>query len=329
MRKTLLFSLIICCFSAISQAQSPLFSDDIPLEMTLSVDLEGLFADRLLDDPDYRPARISLSEASTVKDIPVRVKVGGNFRKNPNHCEFPPLRLKFEKNDTRRSLFTGNKKLKLVTPCAGNDYVLKEYLVYKMYQELSEESFEVRLAKVTLADQGSDTKPRSFLGFLIEDDDKVASRTGSDVKEMELAESDYERTHITRLAVFQYMIGNRDWDLTLLKNIKLLQREEQFFALPYDFDFSGIVAPPYVIDHMGSDLSELRSFAFVCRSKEELEEAIETVSNTIPVWKKMMKDFDLLAKGERSRMLRFIKFFEKKAQKPEKLIDEFAARCKN
>lgn len=329
MHKTIFLSLIIYCFSTISAAQSPLFSDDIPLEMTLSVDMEGLFSDRLLDDPEYRPGRISLSEASTIKDIPVRVKVGGNFRKNPNHCDFPPLKLKFHKDDTKNSLFTGNKKLKLVTPCASADFVLKEYLVYKMYQELSDKSFEVRLVKVTLADRGSDSKPRSFTGFLIEDDDKVALRNGFEVKKLKVSESDYERSHITRMAVFHYLIGNRDWDLVLLKNIKLLQRGEQFVALPYDYDFTGIVAPPYVVDHMGGEINELRLFAPICRSKEELAEAIETVGNKIPVWENMIRDFDLLAKGERKRMLRFIKFFAKKARKPEKLIEEFAARCKN
>jgi hypothetical protein len=329
MQKIILTSLLIGSILSATWAQSPLFTDEEPLEFTLSADLSALFADRTLEDPPYHEGRISLNEASTVKDMAVKVKVGGNYRKNPNHCTYPPLRLKFKADDTRRSVFTGNKKLKLVTPCAGEEFVLKEYLVYKLFQELSDIAFQVRLVRVTLADQSREADPIVFTGFLIEDDDIVATRIGAEVKKIEIAAERYERDHITELAVFHYMIGNRDWDLVLGKNIKRLQRAEAFFALPYDYDFTGIVAPPYLLDHMGGDLKELKVFAPICRDRKELEEAIEAVVLKVPRWESIIKDFDLLAKAERNRMLRFIKQFSKQAQKPEAMIDEFAARCKN
>ena len=49
----------------------------------------------------------------------------------------------------------------------------------------------------------------------------------------------------TLASVFQYMIGNFDWHITRLHNVKMFSDEENHFMLPYDFDYSGFVNAHY------------------------------------------------------------------------------------
>ena len=309
-------------------SQTPLFTDDDPINLTLAVDLKGLMEDRKDTVPEYRDARVSLNEASTVRDIAAKIKVGGNFRKNPQNCVFPPFRLRFEDEQTKGSLFAGNRKLKLVAPCVFESHVLKEYLVYKMYQIIAPEALYVRLANITLVDQTDTKQIKEFTGFFIEDDKLVAERTGTMVYKDKLEIQNFQRAHLTKLAIFQYAIGNRDWDLVLEKNIKKLKKGEEFLALPYDFDFTGIVAPPYVIDLMGSDINSMRSFLPLCRTKEEILVALEPFTEGCVAWEQLIKGFQLLPNAEKIKMNRYIKVFSRQLKKPEKLAERLAKRCK-
>jgi len=55
-------------------------------------------------------------------------------------------------------------------------------------------------------------------------------------------------------AMYQYMVGNEDWDLANLRNIKVVQSFsadlENKLIVPYDFDFSGTVNAPYAIPNV-------------------------------------------------------------------------------
>ncbi|MFK7970283.1 MAG: hypothetical protein AB8F95_07950 [Bacteroidia bacterium] len=326
MKRLAAISLILCLYSQLI-CQTPLFTNDDPIQITLAVDMAVINSERSVEENEYIDARISLNESSTVKDLKGKVKVGGNFRKDPTNCSLPPIRLKFKKKNISGSLFTGNTKLKLVCPCAGADYVLKEYLVYKFYQLLSPMSFNVRLVEVNLVDIGGKIKTQKFTGFFIEDDDRVAERTGTLVEKPRIKQDDFERKHITQLALFQYAMGNRDWDLVLQKNIKRLDRAEEHYALPYDFDFSGIVAPPYVISRMGDDINDMRYFPPLCRKADEFLEVFPIFKKAIPEWEKLTNELKGISKSQRNNMLRYIKTFSKKLNNPEKFAARLVKRC--
>jgi hypothetical protein len=52
-----------------------------------------------------------------------------------------------------------------------------------------------------------------------------------------------------KMAVFQYMIGNTDWSVPYLHNIRILSFDAQTIpsVVPYDFDHAGIVNAPYAL----------------------------------------------------------------------------------
>ena len=84
-------------------------------------------------------------------------------------------------------------------------------------------------------------------GFLLESERELAERTGGKI----LAGSRgalYD--HLAEgapalLALWEYFIGNTDWSLAALHNIRLVATDTGTFAVPYDFDFSGLVDAPY------------------------------------------------------------------------------------
>ncbi len=62
-------------------------------------------------------------------------------------------------------------------------YLLMEYLVYQMYNQISDHSFRTRLLKITYTDSAQKYEPVEKIppGFLIEDEDMMAERLGGEI----------------------------------------------------------------------------------------------------------------------------------------------------
>src|SRR5690606_9238581 len=78
-----------------------------------------------------------------------------------------------------------HNKLKLVTHCLddkndGQENLLKEYLAYKLYNELTDQSYRVQLIRINYVDtKGKVSKIRRY-GIIIEDTDEMAERLGGE-----------------------------------------------------------------------------------------------------------------------------------------------------
>jgi hypothetical protein len=95
------------------------------------------------------------------------MKTRGHFRKLKENCKYPPLLINFPKDvDRLSSVFSGQKKLKLVMPCTGDDYIIREWLVYKIYNLITPKSFRARLVRVDLDDAKSKKASSSILWLL-------------------------------------------------------------------------------------------------------------------------------------------------------------------
>ncbi len=235
-----------------------LFASDAPVRFVLEADFHLLDGDRTLDSEE-RPARVILAgpEGGVVEvpvqvpvEIPVEVRTRGRYRLRPSTCPFPPLRLDFPSSELHGTLFDGQDKLKLVTHCRNRgDYeqnVLEEYLAYRLYNVLTEVSFKVQLAEITYLDTSGHNRPMTRMAFLIEDDDALAERLGGEVLDVPGLEAGVlDPGELGLMYTFQYMIGNTDWSTEGGHNMAFLRAGPSIFAVPYDFDFSGLVDAPY------------------------------------------------------------------------------------
>lgn len=230
-----------------------LFSSEEILEITMYFDdLKALVKD-VGDYPCEHKGQIFIEKLDGRSIFNIKASTRGIFRKESSNCNFPPLKLDFRKNEVKNTIFEGQNRLKLVTHCRNGNiefdqYLIQEYLAYKIYNILTEKSFKVRLARITYIDNLNRCKEMTRYAFLIEDVDDMAKRNGYRHVELKNIPQDYTDYFYENLvSVFQYMIGNTDWSVPGVHNIKLILEKPDLrpIPVPYDFDFSGIVNSVY------------------------------------------------------------------------------------
>ena len=228
--------------------EKDLFDSEEVLSIKLKGNIRELLNDRATKST-YRSVTLSyLGKDSNEVIIPVEMKTRGHFRKLRGNCKYPPLQISFPADVGRLSpLFSGQTKLKLVMPCVGDDFVVREWLVYKIYNLVTPKSFRARLVRIELHDVKSKKQQGPFYGFLIEDEKKMAERNKASAVTQKLRPQETQQDAFLTMAVFQYLIGNTDWSIQYLQNIKLLKIDSfsQVITVPYDFDHAGIVSAPY------------------------------------------------------------------------------------
>lgn len=270
---------------AAAQSSRPLFASSEVISLSLSGPLYDLSR-----RPDAKPAPGVLKIAGPAPEsLPVLLSTRGVTRRRKDICEFPPLRVEFDGKPGKASLFKGQHSLKLVTHCQIADryeqYVLLEYASYRLYQALTPESFDVRLAKIDYVDENG-RAIATRMGFFIEDIDDVAERNGQKrfkgVTRINAAQLAPEAA--ARFAVFQYMISNLDWAMTLASpdegncchNSRLMGvagSETGLITVPYDFDYGGLVDAPYAVPPESSHLSDVptRQYRGFCRTNPQAQ----------------------------------------------------------
>lgn len=255
---------------------APLFSSHEIFPLTLTADFNALMReDRDTDteeDADERPAVMEWVEPDgSTGRLEIQIRTRGNFRLNRRNCDFPPLRLNVKTGDAENTLFEIQDKLKLVSPCKlGQDYwqqyVLSEYLVYRMYNLLTPLSFRVRMMEVTYVDESGEMDPFTRLAFVLEDDSELAERNGGIKQEWQGGQLNpvlLDTRQAILVEFFQYMIGNTDWSGAEMHNMELFRYPSgRPSAVPFDFDFSGIVDARYAVPDQSLPIRNVRQRHF-------------------------------------------------------------------
>jgi hypothetical protein len=162
------------------------------------------------------------------------------------------LKLKLKKSITKGTLFEGNKHLKLVLPCLsgknGHDYIIKEFMAYKIFEIISPYYFKTRLANIEfIRKRGQQTKKYDLQGILIEDIDNVAKRLNARKYKKFVHPFQQNARASIQNHFFQYLIGNTDFSTRWQHNEKLLFIDKRFVCIPFDFDMSGLVDANYAV----------------------------------------------------------------------------------
>ena len=117
-----------------------------------------------------------------------------------------------------------------------------------MYNQLTPESFQVSPIELTYIDIKDSTRILHMQAFFMENEEEMAHRiNGQVVNQLGCVDTALEATSYYRTILYNYMIGNTDWDILMARNISLLQLNgsNKFTVIPYDFDFSAFVSPSY------------------------------------------------------------------------------------
>ena len=239
------------------------------LELRIITDMDKVIGDRKTNESF--PATIEVySKNDLLSSWDIKLKQRGRYRRKV--CGFPPLKLDFDKDQLEDRGLADFDKFKLVTHCIddkviGNENVIKEHLVYELYNIISPNSYRTILTKVVYQDQDEKRRKMERYAVLLEPTSELEYRLNA--KEMEnFVNPTIEETQAVienQVSLFQYMIGNEDWSIPMMRNLKAFRSKEtgKYILVPYDFDFSGIINTTYAVPNSELGLVSVEERAFM------------------------------------------------------------------
>jgi hypothetical protein len=323
MKKLLVFLFIASALSYDISAQKldrkKFFEEESIVDATLEMDLKDLLAKKAKQR--YLPGTMTLKfkDGTTVNEK-ITATVRGNFRRET--CFMPGLTVNF-KADTNSSM-AKFKTMKISNGCSSGEspgqLVIKEYLVYKIYNLLTDMSLKVRLMNISFKDVSGKRKPYTQYAFMIEDVDDMAKRNNmAEIEDIKYNTEQTNRDQMTLVTLFEYLIGNTDWSVPAYHNIKLIAPKEDKnvrpYAVAYDFDICGFVDPPYAtIDEQLQDkittVRERLNRGFP-RTMEELKIAVKLFNDRKDKIISLIKNNEYLSPKEKSNTIDYVEDFYK------------------
>ncbi len=243
-------------------------------QLVIKADFDAFRANRMKDMSHDAVLEFSNAQGKT-NTWNVTIEPRGNFRRSV--CvDMPPIRITFPKETLREKGFPENyRKYRLVTHCLdrpeSQQTVLKEYWAYKLYNEITPQSFRVHLMKVNYFNTANNSKEQQF-AFLIEDNDELEDRLNGKMKDLwgmtkdQLQESSYQN-----MVLFQYMIGNADWSIPEYRNLRFIypKGSEKAIVVPYDFDCSGFVNAFYARPNVNAGQRQVKQRVVMSKMSAE------------------------------------------------------------
>jgi len=292
------------------------FQRDSILKMTLTTATKQLVSKKYKEE--WQPITVNFQDqAGTDIEWKAKVRTRGNIRKQV--CFYPPLKLKFKKKWLiKNGMDSSFNDLKLVVGCRKGDFygklVLKEYLTYKLYEELTGISFRTQLAEINFIDTEAKWKPFTTYAFFIENQDEMATRLNARCAKPKRLRSKYiYANQLDKMALFEYMIGNTDWSAVGSHNVRLIKCQDYPLPLPiaYDFDYAGLVDAPYAVHGEGINLEEVteRLYLGMCRDKGVLEKQIPLFQEKKAAFYQIIEDFPYLENRDKKIMISYLDEF--------------------
>ncbi len=271
MKNNFIYCIFFGLLSAISLAGSISFAKPTLFDLlegknyisvSISLNLDSLINDRY-NENKIGGTFVFKSAAGKNLSFSVNINLRGKYRRRM--CGFPPLKLNFNKSELSDNGLSKADEYKLVTHCLegeeGDVNMVKEFLAYQLYQQVSPLSYRSKLLKITYQDTKSDNK---IVGMALLLEDKSSFEKRHDLSEMKdtfnLPRSNFYDSNFMTHGLFQYLIGNVDWSTAISKNMDIYKSKKngKMYIVPYDFDFSGFVNVSYAVPNVDYKQKKIR-----------------------------------------------------------------------
>ena len=201
---------------------------------------------------------------------------------------------------------------------------------------MTEKSFKVRLLKIDYVDTKEKVKTVTRYGFVIEDQYMMSKRLdGMIIKNEGIRDKATNRGHIVMLSIFHFMMGNTDWQIARLHNLKLVKLNEITetapYVIPYDFDHTGMVNASYSIPSpiLGIETLRERLYWGKCYSEPELQTAIDQFILKKEAIYNLYQNFDLYDKGSKKGAMDYLDSFYKIIEDEKRWKYYFITKCRD
>ena len=342
-RKSLIaIVLLLAAANAAASEPDPLFQDDSLIDVTITAPMKALLGHR--PDEEYLAGALSYTEADgSIVEFDIGIRTRGNFRRQSRVCPFPPLRLNINKSQAKGSLFHKQNKLKLVAHCRDNSEryeqnLIREYLAYRILNTLTDISYRVRLARVTYVDSERNDEDRVRYAFFIEHKSRLSKRLGlAEISTSKIKVADLEGPYSDLTSLYQFMIGNTDFSPVAgaegedcCHNTTLFGNDgEAIYAIPYDFDMSGLVDAPYAEPNPRFRIKSVtqRLYRGRCAYNDNLQTSIQLFQDNRDAIYELIGQQEQLEDSTRKRLSKFVDSFFDVIDNPKKVKREITSQC--
>ncbi len=320
---------------------APLFESNDMLSVTIVAPMRTVLRQR--DSDREYDAVLSYADTSGVEQhLNLRLTTRGRSRLEV--CDFPPLRLIFDPDDSGATVFEDQRRLKMVTQCKrgdrGADWLLQEFGIYRAYNAISDFSYRVRWLEVNFRDTESTRWQRVQGAFLIEPTGKAAKRLQrKSIGPSQIRPEQFSDVEIGRNMLFQYLIANTDFAVkrgpsgeACCHNGRVLalpDRDRDWVVLPFDFDQAGIISTDYALPDANFSIRRVstRLYRGFCSQNAVLPETIALFNERRGAITAALVPPGL-TKSRHKRALRFINRFYDTVNDSEKLKREILDKCR-
>lgn len=314
-----------------------IFEDETPMNLTLEYDITAFIKNKM--DGEYLDANLKIEYKDYKVDKGIRLKARGNNRRQT--CFFPPIYLNFKTDPIETTELKGIKKIKLVTHCstskAHTGYLLREYLIYKMYNVISDQSFRVKMLNIKYIDTGKKKRNYEKYGILLEPIELLTQRINSiEVEGQVIREINVHDREADIVSLFQYMIGNTDWRIKGGHNTKFVKSLEtvstKVIPVPYDFDYAGFVDAHYSFPQSWTSIetTKEREYMGYCRDNED--SYLEAINLFIEKKDEIMKtidEFTYLSEKDKEPLKKYINSFYSMTNRPDRFVSTLKGECRS
>jgi hypothetical protein len=327
--------------SPVTAAGTALFESDETLSVTIEAPMRELLRHR--DSDQEYDAVLSYVDAAGVEQQ-LNLKLTTRGRSRLEVCDFPPLRLIFDRDESGSTVFEDQRRLKMVTQCKrgsrGEDYTLQEYGIYRAYNSITDYSYRVRWLEVVFHDTESTRWERTQGVFLIESTGGAARRLQrKSIRPPQVRAEQFSVVEMSRNMLFQYLIGNTDFSVkrgpsgeACCHNGRVLappKRDDDWVILPFDFDQAGIISTDYALPDVNFSIRRVstRLYRGFCAQNTVLDDSIA-------LFNERRSDITAallppgLTKNKHKRALRYIDRFYETVNDPKKLKRDILEKCR-
>jgi hypothetical protein len=338
----------LACLALVAAAPAgvaqPLFAADD----TLSVTLQGPWAElrgRNAERRRHPGALMHVDANGREHRIAVTVEPRGITRRRL--CRFPPLWLRLQPGDAADSVLEGQHALKLVTHCdprpSWEQHYVLELLAYRIHNRITSHSFLVRPLAITYLDAQGGVPDGPRFGFALEPAEQMARRNGRvRLRGGAFRARDYDPLALSRFMLFQYLVGNTDWEVQgvvgepeCCHNVRVTAANRTattgLVAVPYDLDSSGFVNAPYAGPDARLPIRAVteRLFRGFCIHNPALADARREVLGQREAILALVRDEPRLAPRRRQAALRYLEAGLETLADEAAFRREVIARCRS
>ena len=319
----------------------PLFESDESLSVTIEAPMKQLLRQR--DSDQEYEALLTYVDATGVEQR-LNLTMTTRGRSRLEVCDFPPLRLIFDRDDSRATVFEDQRRLKMVTQCKrgsrGEDWTLQEYGIYRAYNAITDYSYRVRWLEVVFHDTESTRWEKTQGVFLIESTGGAARRLQrKSIQPEQVWAEQFSVIEMSRNMLFQYLIGNTDFSVkrgpsgeACCHNGRVLappKRDDEWVVLPFDFDQAGIISTDYALPDANFSIRRVstRLYRGFCAQNAELADSIALFNERRGDITAALVSPEL-TKSRYRRVLRYVDQFYATVNDPQKLKRDLLDKCR-